>query len=104
MFTRMLNKIEGSAFLLGPRGTGKSTWLRENYRGTCVYYDLLNTTELIRLNRNPSLLYQETAHLAAGTWVIIDEIQKVPSLLNEVHRIIEEKKLDLFYLVPVPVN
>ena len=48
---------------------------------------------MIRLSRDPSLIYQETAHLAAGTWVIVDEIQKVPALLNEVHRIIEEKKL-----------
>jgi predicted AAA+ superfamily ATPase len=39
------------------------------------------------------LLYQETAHLPPGTWVIVDEIQKVPALLNEVHRIIEEKNV-----------
>ena len=93
MFTRKLKKIKTSAFLLGPRGTGKSTWIKENYRENCVVYDLLNTSELIRLSREPSLLYQETAHLESGTWVIVDEIQKVPALLNEVHRIIEEKKL-----------
>ena len=93
MFTRELNKIETSAFLLGPRGTGKSTWIQENYKDSTVVYDLLNTTELIRLSRDPSLLYQETAHLPSGSWVIVDEIQKVPALLNEVHRIIEEKKI-----------
>ncbi len=93
MFTRELNKIETSAFLLGPRGTGKSTWIKENYKGNTVVYDLLNTTELIRLSREPALLYQETAHLPSGSWVIVDEIQKVPALLNEVHRIIEEKKI-----------
>lgn len=93
MFTRQLDKIESSAFLLGPRGTGKSTWIRETYRKNTVVYDLLNTTELIRLSREPSLLYQETAHLPPGSWVVIDEIQKVPALLNEVHRIIEEKKI-----------
>ncbi len=93
MFTRELRKIEGSAFLLGPRGTGKSTWIRENYQDNLVY-DLLNTTELIRLSRDPALLYKETAHLDAGSWVIVDEIQKVPALLNEVHRIIEEKKIN----------
>ena len=93
MFTRELSIIETSAFLLGPRGTGKSTWIQENYRDSTVVYDLLNTTELIRLSRNPSLLYQETAHLPLGSWVIVDEIQKVPALLNEVHRIIEEKKI-----------
>ena len=93
MFTRGLKIIETSAFLLGPRGTGKSTWIQENYKDSTVVYDLLNTTELIRLSRDPSLLYQETAHLPSGSWVIVDEIQKVPALLNEVHRIIEEKKI-----------
>ena len=93
MLTRKLEKIESSSFLLGPRGTGKSTWIKENYRYNSVVYDLLNTSELIRLSREPSLLYQETAHLQPGAWVIIDEVQKIPALLNEVHRIIEEKKL-----------
>ena len=93
MFTRELKKIETSAFLIGPRGTGKSTWIQKNYKDNTVVYDLLNTTELIRLSREPSLLYKETAHLPPGSWVIVDEIQKVPALLNEVHRIIEEKKI-----------
>ena len=93
MFTRELKRIENSAFLLGPRGTGKSTWIQENYTDHVVVYDLLNTSELIRLSRDPALLYQETAHLPHGTWVVIDEIQKIPLLLNEVHRIIEEKKI-----------
>lgn len=93
MFTRELKRIKASGFLLGPRGTGKSTWIQKNYQGNSLVYDLLNTTELIRLSREPSLLYSETAHLAAGSWVVVDEIQKVPALLNEVHRIIEEKKI-----------
>lgn len=93
MFTRKLLPLKSSSFLLGPRGTGKSTWIKENYGDNCTLYDLLNTSELIRLSRDPSLLYKETAHLKPGSWVIVDEIQKVPSLLNEVHRIIEEKNL-----------
>ena len=93
MFTRELKKIETSAFLLGPRGTGKSTWIQKNYKDNTVVYDLLNTSELIRLSREPSLLYKETAHLPPESWIIVDEIQKVPALLNEVHRIIEEKKI-----------
>ena len=94
MFTRELKKIGSSAFLFGPRGTGKSTWIKKNYKTNTVVYDLLNTSELIRFSREPSLLYQETAHLAPGSWVVVDEIQKVPGLLNEVHRIIEEKKIN----------
>lgn len=93
MFTRKLLPVRSSSFLLGPRGTGKSTWIRKNYGENSTLYDLLDTSELIRLSREPSLLYRETAHLKPGSWVIIDEIQKVPSLLNEVHRLIEEKKL-----------
>jgi len=93
MFTRELKKIEDSAFLFGPRGTGKSTWIQKKYGDSSVVYDLLNTTELIRLSRDPALLYKETVHLPAGSWVIVDEIQKVPALLNEVHRIIAEKKI-----------
>lgn len=93
MFTRELKRIETSAFLFGPRGTGKSTWIKANYQADTVVYDLLNTTELIRLSREPSLLYRETAHLPPGSWVVVDEVQKVPDLLNEVHRIIEEKKI-----------
>ncbi len=79
--------------MLGPRGTGKSTWIKKQYKGKTIIYDLLNTTEFIRLSRDPALLYKETAHLKSGSWVVIDEIQRVPALLNEVHRIIEEKKI-----------
>lgn len=93
MFTRELKKIKTSAFLLGPRGTGKSTWIKKNYKSKVLFYDLLNTAEVIRLSRDPSLLYKETAHLEPGSCVVLDEIQKVPALLNEVHRIIEEKKI-----------
>ncbi len=92
MHTRLLKKITSSAFLLGPRGTGKSTWIKHHYPDS-IRYDLLNTSEVIRLSRQPSLLYDETIHLTTGTWVVIDEIQKVPSLLNEVHRIMEEKNI-----------
>ena len=92
MFKRLLKKTSCSAFLLGPRGTGKSTWIKHNFPDS-VRYDLLNTSEVIRLSRQPSLLYEETIHLSPGTWIVIDEIQKVPSLLNEVHRIIEERDI-----------
>lgn len=96
MLKRLLKRATSSAFLLGPRGTGKSTWIKHNFPDS-IRYDLLNTSEVIRLSRQPSLLYDETIHLAPRTWVIIDEIQKVPGLLNEVHRIMEEK--NIFFLL-----
>jgi predicted AAA+ superfamily ATPase len=79
-------------FLFGPRGTGKSTWIRQQF-ATAVLYDLLDTAEVLRLSREPYLLYREVQDLAPGTWVVLDEVQKVPELLNEVHRLIETKGL-----------
>lgn len=92
MFTRILPPPKNSVFLFGPRGTGKTTWIKQNF-AKATFYDLLNTSEVIRLSREPSLLFRELQGLPKGSWVVIDEIQKVPSLLNEVHRLIEEKKL-----------
>ncbi len=57
-------------------------------------YDLLQNSEVLRLSKNPSLLSNELEELKKGDWVVIDEIQKVPALLDEVHRLIETKKLN----------
>lgn len=92
MFTRILTHYNNSFFLFGPRGTGKSTWLKEHY-GKAIFYDLLNTSEALRLSRQPSLLYAEVASLKAQDWVVIDEVQKVPGILDEIHRLIENKKI-----------
>ncbi len=92
MFTRNLAVPDDSFFLLGPRGVGKSTWLKEHF-SKAVTYDLLNTSLALRLSRDPSLLFDETEHLPEGSWVVLDEVQKVPALLNEVHRLIEQRRL-----------
>jgi len=92
MFARLLERPDQSIFLLGPRGTGKSTWIRQHF-ADAVLYDLLDTAEALRLSREPGLLYREAQGLAPGTWVVIDEVQKVPELLNEVHRLMETKGL-----------
>jgi uncharacterized protein len=92
MLTRLLNPPRGSIFLFGPRGTGKSTWIQHHFAHATLY-DLLDTSEVIRFSRQPSLLYQELSSLKKESWVVIDEVQKVPSLLNEVHRLIERHKL-----------
>lgn len=78
--------------LIGPRGTGKSTWIRENFKDVRTY-NLLDSSEALRLSREPSLLFKENETLAPDSWVIVDEVQKVPELLNEVHRLIEERHL-----------
>lgn len=92
MFPRLLNIPDDSILLLGPRGTGKSTWIKQNFSGVPIY-DLLSTKEVIRLSKEPSILFNEVGHLKKGSWVIIDEVQKVPELLNEVHRLIEDRGL-----------
>lgn len=92
MFTRRLTIPNNSILLLGPRGTGKSTWIKKNFSDAPIY-DLLNNTESLRLNKNPSLIYNELKILKEGSWVVIDEVQKVPTLLNEVHRLIEDLHL-----------
>ncbi len=91
MYPRLL-KIDlnssQSAFLFGPRGTGKTFWLKQHLL-QATFIDLLRTDTFIRLLSNPSCL--ETILPPHPTqWVVIDEVQKVPALLNEVHRLIEQ--------------
>ncbi|HCU25468.1 MAG TPA: hypothetical protein DF383_10665 [Deltaproteobacteria bacterium] len=93
MLTRLLPPPKKSVLLLGPRGTGKSTWIRQCFPDA-VYYDLLDSNEALRLSKEPSLFSQETQALASGSWVVVDEVQKIPVLMDEVHRLIEQRKLN----------
>lgn len=81
-----------SFFLFGPRGTGKSTLLKERFdQGECLWLDLLDTSLEDQFMRSPSDLYAIVKALSEEvTYIVIDEIQKVPKLLDEVHRLIEE--------------
>lgn len=82
-----------SAFLWGPRKTGKSTLLRERFPDA-VRFDLLDTRLLLEFTRSPWALAERLDALdgpALTRPVIIDEVQKVPAVLDEVHRLIEEK-------------
>ncbi len=93
MFPRLRNFSKNhSFFLFGPRGTGKSTLLKQRFdQNECLWLDLLDTSVEDRFYRNPSDLYAIVKALTKKTiYIIIDEIQKVPKLLDEVHRLIEE--------------
>lgn len=92
MFTRLLPTPTQSIFLFGPRATGKSTWIRARFPEATVY-DLLDTGEALRLNKDPQALHRELAVLSPDSWVVIDEIQKAPVLLDEVHRLMESSRL-----------
>ncbi len=78
-----------SFFLFGPRAVGKSYLIRETLKDSVVY-NLLDPIVLRELAKNPKLIEQRQ-----NDWerlIVIDEIQKLPEILNEVHRLIEEKK------------
>lgn len=83
---------DDSLFLWGSRQTGKSTLLKSLFPHA-RYYDLLKSDLRMKLQLHPSQLREECMMLDDGELVIIDEVQKVPSLLDEVHWLIENKGL-----------
>lgn len=85
---QIFSGIEGeSAFLWGARQTGKSTLLKALYPDT-LYFDLLLSSEYERFVRNPGLIREIMDAQNPGTLAIIDEIQRIPNLLNEIHWLI----------------
>lgn len=85
-----------SAFLWGPRKTGKTTYLLQKFPKS-TRYDLLETDTLLRLSKEPHLLRQEVKSLkergSLHEPIIIDEVQKIPPLLDEIHWLIEKYKV-----------
>lgn len=87
-----------SFFLFGPRGTGKSTWLRRTYPDA-LFIDLLNDDTFRAYSARPQRLADVLAgHAGPPGIVVVDEIQRVPSLLPVVHLLIESRKDLLFVL------
>ena len=96
MINRLFEPIlSHSFFLFGARGTGKSTWLKKNInKKDSLYIDLLDPTEEDIFNRNPKELEARVLKLNdKNSYVIIDEVQKAPQLLNLVHKLIEDHKI-----------
>lgn len=82
-----------SAFLWGPRKSGKSTWLKQTFPAS-VRYDFLKTDLVLRFSKQPSLLREELLAMSDDVVrepVILDEVQKVPAVMDEVHWLIENK-------------
>ena len=91
MYSRLLKIQEGkSLFLFGPRGTGKSTWVRQTMPDA-IYIDLLESDTYTRLLAHPEFI-ETLIPPEYSNYIVIDEVQRVPELLNEVHRLIEKKK------------
>lgn len=87
---RLLPPPKRSFFLFGPRSVGKSFWLKRHF-GEAIYFDMLDNRTYLELTRDPSIIGAKIGAKPRGTWVCIDEVQKVPALLNEVHLLIENK-------------
>jgi len=91
MYSRLIKPPKAkSFFLFGPRGTGKTTWVKTAFSGA-IYLDLLEAGIFNGLLASPQRLENFIPKDFRG-WVIIDEVQRIPELLNEVHRLIEKYK------------
>lgn len=86
-YKREIKLSDKSFFLFGPRGTGKSTWLRDVLKPDLTI-DLLRSQQFLELSHDPSLLRNKLEGLKPKAKVVIDEIQKLPDLLDEVHSFI----------------
>lgn len=87
---RLLQLPARSFFLFGPRGVGKSTWLRHRLPDA-LYLDLLDSSLFLELSREPGAIEAMAGELPPGAWIVIDEVQKSAPLLEEVHRLIENR-------------
>ena len=95
MYDRILElPREQTVFLWGARKTGKSTLLRRQFSDS-ARFDFLDTRLLVEFTRAPWILAERIrAHAMRANPVILDEVQKVPSVLDEVHRLIETEGLN----------
>lgn len=92
VYRRLLPVPERSFFLFGVRGVGKSTWVRMMLPDA-TRFDLLDEALFTDLMGNPALFGNLLSGIKPGEWVVVDEVQRIPALLNEVHRQIEERGL-----------
>ena len=91
-YPRLIRPSRQSFFLLGVRGVGKSTWAREQFPDA-LHIDLLDEARYQDYLTDPSLFAADLQLSPPSSWVVVDEIQRLPNLLNEVHRHIEDRHL-----------
>ncbi|MGA7993018.1 MAG: ATP-binding protein [Thermoanaerobaculia bacterium] len=92
LYPRRLSPPKQSFFLLGPRGTGKSTWVKSRFP-TALRFDLLDEGLYQSLLADPGLFAGRLRLTRPGAWVWVDEVQRLPALLNEVQRHVEDSRL-----------
>ena len=96
---RFLQPHTGSFFLFGPRGTGKSTWLR-SMRDKAIWIDMLDPETLRLFQARPERLQERIAAQPQITDVVIDEVQKVPALLDVVHKLVDPDRIQCQKVAP----
>ena len=96
-YPRLLKPPKQSFFLFGMRGAGKSTWAQESFPDA-HRFDLLDEGLFQDYLRDPRLFGRELLRIPAGQTVVVDEVQRLPALLNEVHRFIESLRLRFILL------
>ena len=91
-YPRLFQLPKSSFFLLGMRGVGKSTLIKASLKNAKTV-DLLDESLYQGYLSKPHEFAEDLSEVKPGEWVVVDEVQRLPQLLNEVHRLIEEKKL-----------
>lgn len=91
MYARRQQVPTRTFFLFGPRATGKTTWLRGQLP-TARWYNLLHESEMLRLLKDPGQFGREVSALPKASWVVVDEVQRVPTVLDEVHDLISQRR------------
>jgi len=94
---RVLKKTQESFFLFGPRGTGKSTWIEMVFKNALAV-NLLEPDVFRRFAARPETLLDLVRAQTKSATILIDEVQKVPEILDVVHRLIEENRERQFIL------
>lgn len=95
---RLLKSPKGHYFLFGPRGTGKSTWIRAQYSNALVI-DLLNPEIERHYQARPERLYETVAAHPSVSQIVIDEVEKVPTVLSVVHSLIENNRAEQQFIL-----
>jgi len=91
-YPRLFQRPKSNFFLLGMRGVGKSTFIRQSLKTAKIINLLDESLYQLYLSR-PGAFAEDLSLVKPKHWVVLDEVQRLPQLLNEVHRLIEEKKI-----------
>lgn len=95
--TRFFKAPDDSFFIFGPRGTGKSTWIKENLKNSYII-DLLDEISLRQFLAHPELVKQVVYGNPGIQYFVIDEVQRAPNILDSIHQLIEEKVRQKFII------